>query len=140
MLKHRPCRNIDHAKTLICNDVISSLSPTKSNPRWVFKKSSVSANNIPYKVNLNGSPGTPVVNEISQRVGGKWREPHITSARPRASLNRGWPWASTGQGWISDYYEYGDTYNNLVNGPMAHAYKAINHIHLISLVQILTKI
>ena len=35
---------------LICNDVISSRSPTKPNPRWVFKTSSLSANDIYYRI------------------------------------------------------------------------------------------
>ena len=49
MPKHQPCQNIDHAKTLICNDVISSCSPTKPNPRWVFK-TSLSPNDIYYRI------------------------------------------------------------------------------------------
>ena len=35
---------------LICNDVISSRSPTKPNPRWVFKTLSLSANDIYYRI------------------------------------------------------------------------------------------
>ena len=51
-------------------------------------------------------------------------------------IRSGSAFKAVGQGWISDYYEYGDTYNNLFNDTFPHAYKAINHLHLMSLVQI----
>ena len=67
---------------LICNDVISNRSPTKPNPRWVFKTSSLSENDIYYTILTwlgvgRSQQKTSSVRDPTRKQGsadGNWRE------------------------------------------------------------------
>ena len=75
MPKHQPSQNIDrNAKTLICNDFISSLSPTETNTRRVSKTSSLSKNDITLQIKMTGDPEFPAINEFSRRRRVNWRQ------------------------------------------------------------------
>ena len=84
---------------LICNDVISSRSPTKPNPRWVFKTSSLSANDIYYRILTwlgveRSQQKTSSARDLSRKrrsADGNWREQlilgHCLSPKPRSAIH-----------------------------------------------------